>query len=263
MTLALLALSPAALLAAMVGQSVLLAAALAVLAMVELDRRPRLAGVFLALAAAIKPQAALLAPVALVAGGAFEALASAALAEVVLILASVLVFGFGRWTEWFASLPAFQAVIAATPGLIPGVITPGGAAQMLGLTGWAATLWRAVFALIGAALVWRTFARREAPAKRLAALAAGSLLVAPYAMHYDGVLLVPAAVAMAVGSVDRRDWPLRLLGLCAVCEVTNAYIGLPIVLAFAVLSALDPPSEPAPAGHDSALTPAFPPASAS
>ena len=253
LTLVLMALSPAALLAAMVGQSMLAAAAFVVLAMVELDRRPRLAGVFFAIAVAIKPQAALLAPVALVAGGAFEALASAAVVEALLVGASIALFGFDRWPEWFASLPAFQAVVAATPGLIPGVITPAGAAQMLGLTGLAATIWRAVFGLAGVALVWRAFARRGEVAPRLAALGAGSLLAAPYAMHYDGALLVPAAVVMVVNGMDDRNWLARLLAFCAVCEVTNAYIGLPVVCAFALFSSL-----PAKAGSAATADGSFP-----
>ena len=242
LVLALMLVCPAVLLAAMVGQSILIAAALTTLAMVELDRRPRLAGLFLALAAAIKPQAALLAPIALLAGGAFEALASAALFELILIAASILLFGFGRWQEWFASLPAFQAVIETTPGLIPGVITPAGAAQTLGLTGIVATAWRAGFALAGVALVWRAFARKAAGvAPRLAALSAGSLLAAPYAMHYDGTLLVAAAVVMAVESLEERDWIVRVLALGAVVEVTSAYVGLAMLVAFAVLSSLRAP----------------------
>jgi hypothetical protein len=236
LNLALMALSPAVLLAAMVGQSVLPAAALMVLAMVELEKRPRLAGAFLALAAAIKPQAVLLAPIALISGGAFEALASAAVVEALLVGASVALFGFDRWSEWFASLPAFEAVVQTSPGLISGVITPNGAAQQLGVTGVAATIWRAAFALFGIVLVWLAFRRRGDASSRLAALAAGSLLAAPYAMHYDGALLAPAAAVMAVQSLEQRGWIWRLLALCAVCEVILAYLGLPMVVAFAVLS---------------------------
>jgi hypothetical protein len=245
------------LLAMMVGQSVLPAAGLMVLAMVELEKRPRLAGAFFALAAAIKPQAALLAPVALVSGGAIEALASAAVVEALLVGASIALFGFDRWPEWFASLPAFQAVVQTTPGLIPGVITPGGAALQLGLTRPVATLWRVAFLAVGVVLVWRAFRRRGDLPRQLAALSAGGLLAAPYAMHYDGSLLVPAAVVMAVDSLGQRDWIWRVLALCAVCEVTTAYLGLPIVLLFAALSSLQPRSVPLVAPRPG-LTPAAP-----
>lgn len=252
LSLCLMALSPAVLVAASVGQPVLPAAGLMVLAMVELERRPRLAGALMALAAAIKPQVALLAPVALIAGGSFDVLISAAVVEAILVAASVALFGPARWSEWFASLPAFEALVERTPGLLPCMITPNSAAQLLGLTGPAATLWRAFFGLFGVALVWRAFAKGSGSgvAARLGALSAGSLLATPYAMNYDGTLLVAAAVAMVIESLEQRGWVLRLLALCAVCKLNATYIGLPVVLAFAVLSSfrvkLAPLEEPGP-----------------
>jgi hypothetical protein len=235
LALVLIALCPAVVIAAIVGQSVLLASALMVLAIAELERRPRLAGGLIALAAAIKPQIAMLAPVALIAGGAIEALVSAAVIELLLVVASAVIFGPARWNEWLTSLPAFQAVIDGTPGLTPGVITAGGAAHLLGLTGWIATLWRAFFALIGIGFVWWAFARKDPGAPRLAALAAGSLLAAPYAMHYDGALLVPAAVALAIPADAHEGWTLRFAALVVVCGVTAPSLGFAAVLAFAVL----------------------------
>lgn len=260
LALILIALSPAVLLAAMVGQSVLLAAAALTLAMTELERRPRLAGALLALAVALKPQAALLAPVALIAGGAFGALASAVVIETLLIAASGICFGFHRWPEWFASLPAFQTIIETSPGLAAGVITPTGAAMLLGLSGAPATFWRVGFALIGVVLVWRAFRRPGDTAARLAALAAGSLLAAPYAMHYDGTLLAPAAVVMAVDGLGRRGWIWWLLGLCAVCEVTAPHVGPVMVLAFALLASLGAGARPLDASTSAATASAPKPA---
>lgn len=249
LALALMALSPAVVLAAMIGQSVLLATALVVLAIGDLERRPRLCGGLIALAAAIKPQIAPLAPVALVAGGAFEALMSAAAIELLLVAASALIFGPARWSEWLASLPAFQAVIDSTPGLVPGVITAGGAAHLLGLTGWIAALWRATFALIGLAVVWRGFRAARGgivpgAAPRLASLGAGTLLAAPYAMHYDGALLAPAAAVMAVESLEAPGWAMRLLALCVVCEITTPYVGFLCLLAFTGFTFISARSSP-------------------
>jgi hypothetical protein len=241
LVLVLMVLCPAALLAQLVGQSVLLAAGLSVLAVLDIQHRPRLSGTLFALAAAIKPQAVLLAPIGLLAGGAFEALASAAVVEAGLIGLSVLCFGPARWSEWLGSFSAFQSVIDSAPGLVAGVIAPAGAAHTLGLAGPIATLWRAAFALIGAGLVWRAFQRPNLAQVRIAALAAGSLLAAPYAMHYDGALLVPAAVTMAVDGLEAGGWIIRLLALCAVCEVTTPGVGLLAILAFAVLSGLRGP----------------------
>jgi hypothetical protein len=240
--LLLMALSPAAVLAAIVGQSVLLGTALMVLGIVELQRRPRLAGALLALAAAIKPQVALLAPLALFAGGAFEALVSAAVVEAVLVAASLVVFGPARWSEWLASLPAFQSVIEATPGIVPGVITPGGAAHLLGLTGVVSAVWRGAFALLGIAVVWRAFRTTQGAAHRLACLAAGTLLATPYAMHYDGALLVPAAVVLAMEAIETPAWALRLLALCVVFMITTPYLGFVCLLAFTVFVVIRAPA---------------------
>ncbi len=242
LALVLMALSPAAVLAALVGQSVLLAAGLILLAVIELEHRPRLGGALFALAAAIKPQAALLAPIGLLAGGAFEALASAAVVEAILVGLSVVCFGPARWTEWLGSFQAFQAVIDSAPGLVAGVITPAGAARALGLTGMAAGLWRATFALLGVGLVWRAFSQPGRVSSRMSALAAGSLLAAPYAMHYDGTLLVPAAVVMAVDGVEEGGWMIRMFALCALCEVTTAGFGLLAILACAGVGSLRPSS---------------------
>jgi hypothetical protein len=189
---ALMLLSPAVVYAALAGQAVILVSALTVLAIVDLDGKPRRAGLWLALAAVIKPQAVLLAPLALVAGGAVEALVSAAVVGAGLVALSTVVFGVPLWSQWLASLPAFQTVIEGVPNLMSGVITPLGAARRLALGAAESLVWRAAFALLGAALAWSAFARRTDPPTRLAALAAGSLLVAPYAMHYDGSMLVPA-----------------------------------------------------------------------
>jgi hypothetical protein len=233
--------SPAVALAAVTGQTVVLATALATFAILELERRPRLAGVLLAFAAALKPQAALLAPAALLACGGFEALVSAALAGMLLVAASVACFGLARWPEWLASLPAFQAVVESTPRLMQGVITPFGAAFELGLTGLPEALWRAGFALLGLVLAWRAFACSRDPAVRAAALGAGSLLATPYAMNYDGTLLAPAAVVLAL-RLDAPGWPRRAVALCAVCEATRPHLGFVAVVAFGALTALELPA---------------------
>lgn len=241
LTAVLAALAPAAVLALVGGQSVLLAAGLAGLAIAQIGQRPRSAGVILALAAALKPQALVLAPVALAACGAWEALAAAALAEAALVALSLVLFGPARWTEWLGCLPQFQAVIAATPGIAASLITPSTLATTLGLTGAASALWRGACALAAVVLVWRSFARSEAPAIRLAALGVGALMVSPYALVYDSALLVPAAVALAVRAIGGRDWSWRLLGLIVACAAATAGLGSLAVLAFAALTAIEPP----------------------
>ena len=242
LTLALMTLAPPVVLALAVGQMTLLAAGLAAMAVVELKVRPKLAGVLFAVAAVLKPQAVLLAPVALVACGAYEALASAALVGAALVALSAIVFGPARWIEWLASLGPFQAVVEEIPRLMMGVITPYAAGRELGLSGAALTVWRAAFALFALAAVWWAFRRQESSARRLGALMGGGLLITPYAMHYDGSLLIPAAAVMAVSAVGEAGWLLRLVALGAACEVTTPYLGALLVTAFVLLSGIDPPA---------------------
>jgi hypothetical protein len=242
LTAALAMLAPAAVVGLIAGQSALLVAGLAGVAMVQLAPRPRLAGALLAMAAAIKPQALLLAPLALAACGAWEALFAAGLTEAALVALSLVLFGPARWAEWLACLPRFQAVIAATPSLVAGLITPAALALALGLAGAAAELWRALFALAAVALVWRTFARPSTPALRLAALGVGGLMVSPYALVYDAALLVPAAAALAASAGEGRDGTWRVLGFVAACAAATPGIGPLAVLGFAALTAFEPRS---------------------
>jgi hypothetical protein len=226
---------PAVVIAVTAGQTVVLTSGLIVLAVLELPRRPRLAGALLAIAAIVKPQAVLMAPIGLVACGAFEALVSAGIVGAAAVAASAVLFGPARWHEWLASLPGFQHVIESVPALATAVITPLWAARELGLQGLPAVLIAAAFALGGAWLTWRTFRRPVDPARRVAALAVGSLIAAPYAMCYDAALIAPAATAIAIAGLQRGRIVLPLLALGAAFEVTAPNLGLPALLAFAAL----------------------------
>jgi hypothetical protein len=249
LALGLTALAPPVVLAVLVGQTVLLVGGLAALAMVWLEPRPRLAGALLAICAVLKPQAMVLAPVALIAMGAWEAALAALVTGAGLIGASLILFGPARWAEWIAVLPAFQAEIAAVPGMMAGVITPAGLANGLGLAGPAALALRAVLGLGAAILVWITFARRADASLRAAALLCAGLIVTPYAMHYDASLLVPAAAARAAGDATGTDWLLRLIALLAVSQATAPYVGSLAVLVFAALIAVAV-LEPSPAAPE-------------
>jgi len=230
---------PAVVIAASAGQPVVLAGGLLVLAVLALDRRPRLAGALFALAAIAKPQAAIMAPVALVASGALEALVTAGVVGSAAVAASVLFFGADRWAEWLASLPAFQRVVESVPRLGTAIVTPLWAARELGLKGVAAAAVAGVFALAGAGMVWRLFRRPSDAAHRVGALAVGALVAAPYAMCYDATLLAPAAAAMAVAAIGRGRPAIALFALAAAYEVTQANLGLPALLAFAAVVIVD------------------------
>src|SRR5581483_1933596 len=226
--------SPPTVLAALVGQTAPLVGALATFGVLGLERRPRLAGALIGLAAVLKPQALLVAPAALVAAGAFEALASAAVVGVALALAATAVFGPALWGAWLAGLPAFQAEIAAVPGMMAGVIAPAGLAHELGLTGAAALGLRLALGSAALALVWIAFRHKAPPTLKAAALLVGGLLVTPYAMHYDGSLLMPVAAARAT---DETVGLVPLIALLAAGALTTAHLGGAALVLFALLIA--------------------------
>jgi hypothetical protein len=238
--LAMMALAPPVVLALLVGQTGLMIGGLAILAVAWLQPRPRLAGAALALAAAIKPQLLVLAPVALLACGAGEALVAMACAGVALIGLSLICFGPGLWRDWLAALPSFEAEIRAVPKMAAGVITPNGLAQDLGLGPALTTAIRAAADLGGLALVWFGFRRNGDVALRAAALLCGGLLIAPYAMHYDACLLAPVAVArLNQDALNDRTWLVRLFALLAVSAATAPHLGAAAILAFAGLTGLE------------------------
>lgn len=93
---------------AQLGQNGFLTAGLIALALISMERRPVLAGVFLGLLT-YKPQFGLLFPLALIAGGQWRAIASAAAATLILAFATALVFGHDVWPAYLASLGEFNA----------------------------------------------------------------------------------------------------------------------------------------------------------
>ena len=159
---ALLAFSAPLLWCAAIGQTGLMISTLVIAGFQRLDERPRLAGALLAVAACLKPQALVLAP--LVLWGRWEVVRAAALAGIAMVLAS-LAFGPGLWPEWARSLPRFQAIVGhAYLKVGPGDLLPG-------------LWWRALLIAAGLAFAWR---RRD-----LWGLLVGGLLCAPYVQLYD------------------------------------------------------------------------------
>jgi hypothetical protein len=207
------------------GQTTFLVAALACVAVVELEKRPRLAGVLLAIAALIKPTTLIFAPFALIAGGHWRSLKWALLAGLTGVVASTAAFGMQAWFDWLAAVPRFQALIDQSPGLLRGTITPAGEAVAIGLRGLPLLGIRLVCVLIAGLLTWRAFSATRDPVARLAALVGGGLLAAPYAMHYDGGLLAAAVGANAARSLDESSWMRGIFGIVLLTSAAVPHMG--------------------------------------
>ena len=93
-------LAPASLLVLVTGQVTFLVAAMGLAGLSSLKTRPIVAGLLFGVAGAIKPQAMLLLPVALLAIGAWRTIAATAFAAMLVVFVSLLVFGVDAWIGW-------------------------------------------------------------------------------------------------------------------------------------------------------------------
>jgi len=158
--------------------------------------RPILAGVLLGLTA-YKPQFALLAPFALLAGREWRALGAAVVSQVALILLSLAVLGVEPWLAFLYKLAHPAMVFSSSSSdwrAIPSMMI---LARTLGLGPAASSMvhW-SVAAAAAAAALWTWHKTKDGPV-RMAVLAAATLLVTPYLRAYDMALLIlPVAVIL-------------------------------------------------------------------
>jgi len=169
---AVLALSPVVFFSAELGQTSLIVGAAMIAGWRWRDARPALAGVLFGLAACIKPQAMILAP--LVLWGRWRMLGWMAAAGMALVLASCLAFGIERWVEWRGALTAFGAVAPGADRANPSALFAGP---------W----WAAAVAAFGVAFALRF--------RNLVGLVGGAFCLTPYAHGYDLAPLTPLAAA--------------------------------------------------------------------
>ncbi|HSG96152.1 MAG TPA: glycosyltransferase family 87 protein [Afifellaceae bacterium] len=191
------------------GQNAFLTAGLLGMGLALLERRPWIAGLLLG-ALCYKPHFGMVLPLVLAAGGYWRCFAGAAISVVILCLASLALFGPEPWHAFFASgevtrgyvleqVPTgwfkIQSAFSAVRGL-------GGAVELAyGL--------QAVVALgVLGGLAWLWWSVRSRPENLLAAKAAtcsGALLLTPYVMDYDMLVLAPA-VAFLVADGSTRGF---------------------------------------------------------
>ena len=218
LALGLIILSQPVIFAALNGQMVFVVGALVISALIWLPTAPVRAGILLGIAAAIKPQLLVFAPLALLACREYRALGASLCAGGGMVLISLLL-GPERWIEWLAALARFRDTVESLDILYRNV-TPTGMLWFLGATGPAQWIANLAFSLVGGWIVWRVFRQSIDVPTRLLAMVGGALFAAPYAMNYDLVLLVPAAVAFIVRDHDPRAslLPMATGGLLLVSD---------------------------------------------
>lgn len=196
--LVIVALSPAAMMCVLSGQSSFLTTAALFAIFAWLDRRPALAGILIGLLT-VKPQLGILFPVMLIASGRWRVFACAALAALVLSAASLALAGYESWHAYVTkALPLMGEVLRDTNGIaVP--FHPTIFMNLRGVFGndiaqivqFAAT----VAAVTGIFLAFR-FRAASDPGRLRALFLACTACASPYMGDYDLLPLTCAAVAL-------------------------------------------------------------------
>jgi hypothetical protein len=172
-------------------------------------RRPFAAGLVLG-SLIIKPQLALMLPVAFVASRNWRVIAGASISATIALVGGALLFGFSATQAWLDQAPLIVMVIRN--GLVSWSMLSSvyDAARGWGVSPEAAMAIHAVSAVGAAIVVWRTWSSKEADEQlKIAVLCAASALASPYLFFYDGVILIPAFLILAT----RVQRPILLLAL--------------------------------------------------
>ncbi|UWX58024.1 DUF2029 domain-containing protein [Chlorobaculum sp. MV4-Y] len=186
------------------GQNGFLTASLAGLALLTVDRRPILAGVFIGLLA-IKPHLAMLFPVALLAIGAWRTLITAAMTAITFMAIGTATLGTAVLKGWLVSLG--YARLFLENGSLRWVKMPSVFVfmRLLGMpVSWAYIAHCAV-AMAAVIVVWRIWHHCRNRELRNAALMTATFLVSPYVFDYDLTWLAFPIAWLALDGL-RNGW---------------------------------------------------------
>lgn len=210
---------PGGVLCAMAGQTGLLTTALLCAALGALPRRKVLAGVFVGLMV-IKPQLALLTPVAFLAGREWRAFVAAAVTAGGVLALGVVVLGWDV-TAAFLRSSDYLAGLYERPELLPKIKSVFALALGLGAPQGVALAAQGASALFAAGAVWKVWRTHSDPLARAAVLAAATPLAPPYVLLYDLVFLVLPVVWLGTEGARRgyRRGERAALGLAYVAPI--------------------------------------------
>jgi hypothetical protein len=203
------------------GQTGFLTSGILIAGLSLVDTAPWLAGSILGVMV-IKPHLALLLPVAMLAGREWRVIGGAAVSAAAILLGSLLLFGWSTWSGFFAILPHYVGFVRDSFWPWSLLASPFALARFAGLPQAAAL---AIHAAIAAAATLATFRawwlRLDT---RVPILATATLLVPPYLLTYDTVLLaVPLVWLIREG---RRPFFAAIAWLCCLCSILNHFTGV-------------------------------------
>ena len=152
--------------------------------------QPLLGGAFWGVAATVKPQMMLFAPVALAVRRDWSMLSGMVVGAICMIVASLAFLDATLWLRWLEALANFHELIER--GAMTKVISPAGQAVMAGLPAFPFIV--GGLALGGAAVFF--MAPKVEGAHLIALILAASIVASPYAHLYEATALIPACVIL-------------------------------------------------------------------
>lgn len=210
---------PQALANALIGQNGFLTTAIFIAGTRALERKPLLGGAILGLLV-IKPQLALLLPVAVIAARQWLAIAGAAISSIALLLLALLVLGPESYRGFFQILPYFTQAMSTNRWPWNELASVFAFARHLGVPQQPALIIHAMVAIGATVMVWRAW--RGNSELRVPVLAAAILLVPPYMFTYDALLLIVPMGWLIVR--ERRPLVIAAAWLCCLLPIVT-YIG--------------------------------------
>ncbi len=235
-----LAIAPGVAVCIFFGQNGFYTAALLIGGLLNLDRRPVLAGVLFGILT-VKPQLGMLLPVILLLERRWLTIAVAMATTAVLVAVTSMLFGLSIWIEfWQKIVPQQQWLTENGAGLLFAMVSSvfyGARLVHLPLAAaWAIQYATAALAL--AAVVWTYWQRRD-PALSLALFVTATFLVTPYILNYDMVVFgfVVALLRERADNTMRDHWLLIAVWTLPVTMMFAGAIGIPlapvVLIAFA------------------------------
>jgi hypothetical protein len=218
------------------GQNGFYTAALLIGGLLNLDRRPILAGVLFGILT-IKPQLGLLLPVILLLERRWLTIASAIVTTAILVALTSMLFGWSIWVEFYQKILPQQHWLTENGGglLFAQVPTVFYGARLLHLPLSVAWALQGVISVLGfAGVVWTYWKRRD-PALSLSYFVTATFLCTPYILNYDMVAL-GFVVALLRDRADNTPRDHQLLVAVWTLPVTMMFAALvwiplgPIVL---------------------------------
>jgi hypothetical protein len=211
---------PAATVNAIIGQNGLLTCAIFAFGLSLVAAQPFAGGAILGLLV-IKPQLAVLLPVAFLAERNWRAIAGGAATSLLLLLLAWLVFGPGAYRGFLAITGDYAGYMSGSRWNWSELASLFAFLRFFGIPQSAALAIQGVAALGAAFLAWRAWASGDE--RRIAVLAAATLLVPPYLFSYDSLLLIlPIASFLRDG---KHEWRVPVIWLLLLLPLLG-YFGL-------------------------------------